>query len=196
MGSKLNELFIDEYNKRANIIHSVALEIGLYIENRKISNFDNDLFEYIYYRCIDVISNWVGCTYVGEKKHEIIRNAFQHFFQMFYRLLVFFKNESKEPIEIELANKGLYQGKLYRYLGTNLNSRKKTKIIVEYNDIYVSWTKKDHVDYLESKLHSNFIIISCEIKEPDYGIDLHNLGIGRDFEQEVVFPTIKELICH
>ena len=32
-------------NKRANIIHSVALEISLYIENRKINNFDNDSFK-------------------------------------------------------------------------------------------------------------------------------------------------------
>lgn len=196
MGSKLNELFIDEYNKIANRIHAVALEIGIYIQKRKIINFDYDSFEIMYKKCTCVIQNWVGYTYVGEKKHEIIKNAFQHFFQMFYRLLVFFKNESNEPIEIELANKGLYQGKLYRYLGTSLNSRKKSKIIVEYNDIYVSWTKQEHVDYLESKLHSNYIIISCEIKEPYYGIDLHNLGIGRDFEQEVVFPTIKELICH
>ena len=143
-----------------------------------------------------MISNWVGCTYVGVKKHEMIRNAFQHFFQNFYRMLLFFKNESNESIEIEFANKGLYRGKLYRYLGTCLNCRKKSKIIVDYNDIYVSWTKKERVDYLASKLHSNYIIISCEIKDPDYGIDLHNLGIGRDFEQEVVFPTIKELICH
>ena len=196
MEDNLNQLFMDEYNKRANIIHSVALEIGLYIENRKISNFDNNSFEYIYNRCIDVISNWVGCTYVGVKKHELIRNAFQHFFQELYRLLLFFKNNSEETKEIELANKGLYQGKLYRYLGTSLNSRRKNKIVVEYNDIYVSWTKKDHLDYLESKLNSNFIIISCEIKEPNYGIDLHNLGIGREFEQEVVFPTIKELIYY
>ena len=48
MGSKLNDLFMDEHNKRANIIHSVALEISLYIENRKISNIDNNSFEYIY----------------------------------------------------------------------------------------------------------------------------------------------------
>jgi len=196
MGNRLNELFMDEYNKRANIIHSVAMEIQMYINYRKINNFDNDSFKYIYYRSIEVISNWVGYTCVGEKKHEIIRNAFQHFFQMFYRLLLFFKDESNEPIEKEFAIKGLYQGKLYRYLGTSLKSRKKSKIIVEYNDIYVSWTKKEHVDYLQSKLHSNYIIISCEIKEPYYGIDLHNLGIGREFEQEVVFPTIKELICN
>ena len=191
MVSNHNEQFLNEYNKIANRIHSVALEIGIYIQKRKIINFYYDSFKIMYNKCKDVIQNWVGYTYVGEQKHEIIRNAFQHFFQMFYRLLLFFKNESDESIEIELAHKGLYQGKLYRYLGTSLNSRKKSKIIVEYNDIYVSWTKKEHVDYLESKLHSNFIIISCEIKELDYGIDLHNLGIGREFEQEVVFPTIK-----
>ena len=42
MGSKLNELFIDEYNKRANIIHSVALEISFYITFKFYNYFMRD----------------------------------------------------------------------------------------------------------------------------------------------------------
>ena len=57
MGSKLNDLFMDEHNKRANIIHSVALEISLYIENRKISNFDNNFKQLLYISIVFAASN-------------------------------------------------------------------------------------------------------------------------------------------
>ena len=196
MRNELNELFMDQYEERANIIKCIATEIQFYINYRKNNDFDYELFQYVFYDCVQVLENWVGYTSVGVEKNIIIKNAFQCFFLNFYKMLLYFKNESQEPVENELAYKTLYQGKLFRYLGTSINSECKASINVEYNDIYVSWSKKEYLPYMETKLHSNFIIISCDVKTPFFGIDLHNLGIGKDFEKEVVFPTIKKLMCN
>lgn len=62
MVSNHNEQFLNEYNKIANRIHSVALEIGIYIQDRKIINFDYDSFIIMYKKCTGVIQNWVGYT--------------------------------------------------------------------------------------------------------------------------------------
>ena len=110
-------------------------------------------------------------------------------------LLIYFKNdESASNKEKKFANKCLFRGKVYRYLGHNESQGKHKKIKPKYNEIYVSWSKLNKIPYIESKLYGWMTLISCEIEEPFYGIDLDALDISRPHEKEVVFPTIEKLI--
>lgn len=94
-----------------------------------------------------------------------------------------------------IADKVLYRGSLYRYLGhgsakCNTNNR----IEPQFNNIYVSWSKNPKNYYIESKLYGTMTLLACKIDEPYYGIDLEAFDVIRGKEAEVVFPTIKETI--
>lgn len=139
----------------------------------------------------DVCDFWAGKTYVGNPKTEVIKEAFQGFFTELMNLLILMKNSEKD-YEVRVAKAMLYQGTIYRYLGHNHPSKK--VVIPQYNEIYVSWSKKPENDYIESKLYGPVTWMSCEIAESLYGIDLDVIGSSRASEHEVVFPTIEEYI--
>ena len=139
---------------------------------------------------------WTGKTYVGEKKDKEIEKVFQDFFKTFMEILLKAKSgELNCPDECKniLADL-LYQGKIYRKLGSSNPTRKNEKIIPEYNDIYVSWSKNKENTYLDSKLYGTKTLITANIKNNYYGIDLEKFGCSAGEEREVVFPTIKECV--
>lgn len=194
MSKKLSLLFMDQYSERASIINRISRKINKYIEYRKNNRFNIFRFENIIEQIECVLNDWVGKTSVGIRKELIIEDAFQKFFSSFYNLLIYFKENDVTIIEKELSQNGLYQGMVYRYLGTNINCEKNDEIVIDYNDIYVSWSKLSKIEYMEEKLYSNYIILACPIQNAYYGIDLHSLGVGREFEEEVVFPTFQHLV--
>lgn len=176
-------------------IDEATINIINYLEYRKSNNFTDKYFDDLFYDILNVLKCWVGKTYVGEEKDKRIELPFQNFFIKFMELLIYFKNdESASKKENNLANKCLFSGKVYRYLGHNESQGKHKKIKPIYNEIYVSWSKLNKIPYIESKLYGWMTLIYCEIEEPFYGIDLDALDISRPHEKEVVFPTIEKLI--
>ena len=94
--------------------------------------------------------------------------------------------------EKTIADKLLYRGKVYRYLG---NDHPLDNIVEPvFDGIYVSWSKKSENQNISKKLYRPITLISCEISAPFYGIDLDNLGCSRANEREVVFPTIENCV--
>ncbi len=138
-----------------------------------------------------ICSFWTGNTYVGVPKQADVKEAFQVFFSELMALLLHMK-ESGKDFEVRVADAMLFRGTVYRYLGNNYPID--TKILPQYDNYYVSWSKAPENDYLLSKLYYPITFLTCEITAPFYGIDLDALGCSRGNEQEVVFPTIEGLI--
>ena len=175
----------DQIKSSIKLIKSKELKLGSYKCNILSENIEA------------VLKYWTGCTYVGCKKDKIIQKAFQSFFINLYNFLMTCKTEENilfAPYK-EFANRALYQGKIYRYLGHGDDDKEyETKVAPIYNDIYVSWSKKAENSYLQSKLYGPKTLLTCEITDDYYGIDLDVFGVVKGDEAEVVFPTIKELI--
>ena len=94
-----------------------------------------------------------------------------------------------------LADNMLYRGKLYRYIGhASGYEGRDEKVVPKYDYIYVSWSKSCKSTYLESKFCNYITLLSCEVDDPYYGIDLTDIDIVARKEDEVVFPTIGETI--
>lgn len=142
-----------------------------------------------------VCNFWTGNTYVGIKKDQIIQNAFQTFFKELMKLLLTLKNSlSSTQQDKNIANELLYQGEVYRYLGHGDSCKSNENLELQYNDLYVSWSKNAQNNYIESKLYGKFLWIHGIIQNSYYGINLEAIGVSRGTEAEVVFPTIKECI--
>ena len=140
---------------------------------------------------------WVGNTYVGEQKEKKLQKAFQSFFIGLNDFLVFCHSDINVayPHLKQWAHKILYRGTVYRYLGYNAPVEESNRPIeVQYDGIYVSWSKEPENNYLTSKLYGVVTFLKCEISEPYYGIDLEAFGVSRGKEREVVFPTLKDSI--
>ena len=143
-----------------------------------------------------VLAKWTGDTYIGCKKDDRLKEAFQTFFDELYEFLLLYKDKCK------LARQLLYHGRLYRYLGHPSGSKDTdSKIEPEYNDIWVSWSKNDvrKNAYLKSKLYGTKTLLICETKDK-MGIDLTGFdkvfgkNLTRGEEAEVVYPTIEDTI--
>lgn len=147
--------------------------------------------QYIY----DVCCFWTGNTYVGIKKDQTIQKAFQTFFKELMKLLLTLKNSpSSTQQDKDIADELLYQGEVYRYLGHGDSSKLNENLELQYNDLYVSWSKNAQNNYIESKLYGKILWIHGIIQNSYYGINLEAIGVSRGTEAEVVFPTIKECI--
>lgn len=140
-----------------------------------------------------IIVWWTGNTYVGYKKNSLIKKLFQQFYELLYEILIKMKSSGFKQLS-DFTNNALYQGKIYRYIGYNENNCKKEPKQINYNNIYVSWSKLPENSYFEQKLCGTITHISCEISGDYYGIDLSAFEASRANEEEVVFPTVKSLI--
>ena len=191
----LSSLWSDQIDEMIKGIDEAAINITSYLEYRKNNKFTNINFYDLVGDILDVLNCWIEKTYIGDKKNKKLERSFQNFFETFMELLIFFKNcDSPNSEENKFANKCLFRGKVYRYLGYNESRANYKKIEPIYNEIYVSWSKLNKISYIESKLYGWMTLVSCEIKEPYYGIDLEALNISRPHEKEVVFPTIEKLV--
>lgn len=154
----------------------------------------------------DVIAQWCGNTYVGQEKHPIIRDLFQHFYENLAELVATIRLNPEKVIKDErkLAQSLIYTGDIYRYLGHSSLSDCKEIVEPQYNKIYVSWSKESGDSYLLSKLYGPITLVQGKIRDSEFGLDLegftefyHNrvenkFMIARPNEHEVVFPTIEK----
>ena len=178
-----------------------------YISQRGQQGFDREIFEDMICHIMEVLSKWTGETWVGQKKDKKIESVFQNFFETLVGLIGYinFFEKKMADTEKEFANMIVYNGVLYRYLGSG-SSCNKESVEIEYNDIYVSWSKNEQNDYIESKLYGPLLWIKAQTSPFDYAIDLEGLdtfyqkitgenkGVVRGKEREVVYPTKRECI--
>lgn len=195
----------NDYKENAAKIHSISCQIqtitkriisGDITQNQAVTLLNNILV---------VLKHWTGSTYVGRNKEKSLKKAYQAFFNALYELVLKCKEIDNSIIQ-ECANSILYRGKVFRYLGHSSGNDCDSKIEPIFNDIYVSWSKEPTNSYIESKLYGTITVLSAEITEPYYGIDLEGIEkaitlltneeyrISRGNEREVVFPTIKQCI--
>lgn len=189
----------NEADKALNEINRVTAQINS-VQKKLPTNdimYGDDDFKIFYHNVFQTLNYWTGHTYVGNKKGKSIQKAFQAFFEALYDFLLFCQREDKSflhPLK-DLADDALYWGTVYRYLGhCSDDNDTESKVEPEYNDIYVSWSKKPNNHYIQSKLYGTKTLMTCVIAEPYYGIDLEAFGVVRGDEAEVVFPTVKEMI--
>ena len=195
----------DKYKENAQKIHSIACQINNMSKRIKSHDITADKANKLTSNIITVINNWTGSTYIGVKKKKELEKAFQAFFIALLELLLEIKKSDYTEFHF-IADKILYRGKAYRYLGYPSPEDCNKGIEPTFNDIYVSWSKEHKNSYIESKLYGTMTIISADIIIPYYGIDLEGMGqvlsklsnenykMTRGDEREVVFPTIKECI--
>lgn len=183
-------------------IKRIALQIDEFLDDMKRKHHrltDNDL-KTLFENIIQVLSKWTGGTWVGCRKDEELSASFQMFYDKLYVFIVMFRYQCK--LGAKLAEKVLYQGKLYRYLGHSSGSADyNSRVKPEYNDIWVSWSKKDVRDngYFGSKLYGTKTVLICNVTEK-MGIDVGGFdevfgtNLVRGEESEVVYPTFKDAV--
>lgn len=110
-------------------------------EKLKTNDITYDDFELFFDNVSQALNYWTGHTYIGQEKSKFIKKAFQAFFEALYNFL-FICRELDNSVLHEIANKALYRGILYRYLGHGLIEENiSNRVEPQYNDIYVSWSK-------------------------------------------------------
>lgn len=184
----MTSLWGDDNEKIVKGVSEATNNIVLYRKSRNISEV---MFEALLEDITVICYFWTGKTFIGHPKNFAVKNVFQSFFVELMNLLLAMKN-SKKKYEKTIADKLLYRGKVYRYLGNGSPSDDIVKPV--FDGVYVSWSKKPENRSVTSKLSGTITWLSCKISEPFYGIDLDNLGCSRVNEHEVVFPTIEKCI--
>lgn len=184
----LDTVFVNKEQVIENI-NACIVNIDTYINGKRSIKNLKDLYNDIHW----VLSYWTGQTYVGIEKEEDIKNAFQLFFTKFYYLINDLRKNGNRLYEKMFSKNLLYQGTVYRYLGSHCET-KNGQIKIDYNGVYVSWNKIKDDYYIKSKLLGKKTLLTCEIKDKYFGIDLDKFGVCVGKEKEVVFPTIKDTI--
>ena len=188
-------------------IEKTTYGLRWYVSQRGKQGFDREIFEDMICHIMAVLSKWTGETWVGHKKNKRTEMVFQNFFETFVGLIGYinFFEKKMSDTEKQLANMTVYNGVLYRYLGSSSPCNKEC-VEIEYNDIYVSWSKNEQNDYIESKLYGPLLWIKAQTLPFDFAIDLEgvdkfyqkitgeNKGVVRGKEREVVYPTKRECI--
>ena len=184
----------NEVAKNVKEIYRVTDQIKNIDKRLKTNGVTYDTFQALCINICETLNFWTGHTYVGRRKQPQVQKAFQAFFEALYAFLFICRDLDNSTLQ-DLANKSLYRGVLYRYLGhDSLGDNIDSKVEPEYNNIYVSWSKKPQHHYIESKLYGTMTLLTCEVREPHYGIDLNVFGVVRGAEVEVVFPTFADAI--
>ena len=185
---KMSSLWGYETEKIAKGINEATDNIiACYQSAKRTCKMYKDVFSDVYTIC----DFWTGHTYVGVNKEDVVKEAFQKFFEALMTLLLNMRQDKDKDVRA-LAESLLYRGTVYRYLGHSSPSSDTVEPI--YDDIYVSWSKTKINTYIESKLYGPITRLTCEIQSPLYGIDLEVMGCSRGAEKEVVFPTMKDFV--
>lgn len=180
--------------------------IDKYIEYRENKSFQKSLLCELCH-CISIgISIWCGHTYIGEQKDPNELLIYQGFFYKLSILICTIERNSarSDQEELRFLESIKYNGTIFRYLGSS-NHSNHDRIYPIPDSQYVSWTKdKDMIyPYISQKLYGPITLISYNIGENDFGIDLTGfyeycrsdeirvLWDCREFENEVVYHTPK-----
>ncbi|WP_455533018.1 hypothetical protein [Roseburia inulinivorans] len=180
LGEDIDAMMVD--------VHEVSAQLNALtnsIQNSTVFMSDCDI---VLSNVKDVLSIlWVDSCSVGHRKNDIKCNAFQAFFVALHKFLLQCR-DSENLLLQALASRALYQGVLYRFLVLPDKVHD-----VEYNDVYVSWSKRDDNVYFSKHIHGYGLWLSCDVRDDYWGIDLSAFDIDKNDEQEVVFPMVEEL---
>ena len=183
----------DDVQEISNIIIAVSKQIeyiiSKYGENCKTSYIERNILRH---NIKEILFFWTGDNLIGCEKEPPLQNAFQQFFNSLYTFLL---NDIiiRDFRNLIPANNALYKGILYRYLGHNSPIDMNKRIEPVFDSKWVSWSKNKENSYIENKLYGTITRIQCYTGER-FGIDLTAFGILKNNEDEVVYPTIMELI--
>lgn len=184
----------DQYEKNTHAINQVKDQIKDRTKKVKSNHITWDEYSLLIDNLSNILKFWTGHTYIGQEKNSRYKKAFQMFFNELMDFTIACKTSENIDLQ-EFATKVLYRGMLYRYLGYYSSLiDPSTKIEPKYDNIYVSWSKNERNSYIEQKLKGIMTLLTCEVKEPYYGLDLDVFGVVRGDEKEVVFPTIENSI--
>lgn len=183
-------------------IKKIAFQIDEFINDmcQEHPQLTNDDFKVLIDNIYQVLSKWTGGTWVGQPKEKELSDSFQIFFDKLFKFLVMFRYQNK--LGSEMAEKMLYSGRLYRYLGHPSGSDNyDSRIEPKYNDIWVSWSKKDvrDIGYFNSKLFGTKTVLICDVTDK-MGIDIGGFDemfgthLVRGEESEVVYPTFEDAV--
>ena len=180
------EKIIEEINRTANQIKTFGKRLSR-------GSFEYEKLELLYENICEVLRFWTGYTFIGHKKVNPLKQAFQRFFENLMEFICICQGVNIDFFN-EFANKALFQGTLYRYLGHISYTNNDIIIDPIYDEIYVSWSKNPNNIEVKRKLKGTKTLIICEVSGDYYGIDLSVFGVVKSDEAEVVFPTIESTI--
>lgn len=183
------EYILEDSKKILKVSNQINFVLKNIKEQKKINKNDDVILKNNFN---EVLRYWTGLTDVGYQKKLPIEKAFQKFFDSVMELLLFCYN-SKNAKMIKEVKPILYKGTLYRCLGYGEPVNTNKYIEPNCDNIWVSWSKNKNIDFiLSDKLHGPITKIQCNT-EDCYGIDLTALKCSKNNEEEVVFPTKKEI---
>ena len=187
----------DEIDKTVVELIRVRNQIDSTVRAIKRRSVTSEMLSDLGYNLGEALSWWTGHTYVGVEKDKKLKKSFQYFYESLYDFLLVCRSSNISVLH-NLAEHALYQGTVYRYLGYSSNSRlsKVAPKEVEYDGVFVSWSKDAVIPYVESKLCGTLTRVTCNISGDKYGIDLTAFGVSKGAESEVVFPTLKEYVTN
>lgn len=187
---KLGGWYINDMNENAKKIMLVSEQIeATTCILRRTKDISPNNFNELYVNITEVLSNWTGNQSIGYDKEPVLKKAFQQFFKSLYAFILACSISKKHKLR-KFANTAIYQGPLYRYLGNGDHENRNNKVIPEYNDIWVSWSKNKENSNIESKLYGIMTRLTCHTSQTLYGIDLAAFGCSKVNEEEVIYPTI------
>ena len=178
-----------------NLINEATCHINQYKNNRFLKERSREYFEKLLSDIKEVLVKWTGDTYVGCPKEERLQKTYQNFFEALLCLLLFLKEKDTliTRKEKEFYQSCLYNGTLYRYIGSNYYNNEET-IKPRFDGIYVSWSKNPENDYLRSKLYGPITWLKCEVKEPMYAIDLNYFGFFEEMRKKLFSQQLKSVL--
>lgn len=187
----------DEIDKTVVELIRVRNQIDSTVRVIKRRSVTSEMLSDLGYNLGEALSWWTGHTYVGVEKDKKLKKSFQYFYESLYDFLLVCRSSNISVLH-DFAEHALYQGTVYRYLGYSSNSRlsKVAPKEVEYDGVFVSWSKAAVIPYIESKLCGTLTRVTCNISGDKYGIDLTAFGVSKGVESEVVFPTLKEYVTN
>lgn len=187
----------DEIDKTVVELIRVRNQIDSTVRAIKRRSVTSEMLSDLGYNLGEALSWWTGHTYVGVEKDKKLKKSFQYFYESLYDFLLVCQSSNISVLH-NFAEHALYQGTVYRYLGYSSNSRlsKVAPKEVEYDGVFVSWSKDAVIPYVESKLCGTLTRVTCNISGDKYGIDLTVFGVSKGVESEVVFPTLKEYVTN
>lgn len=170
-------------------IKSVAFQLKKAVIKIRHNQYGQNEFSDLPANIIEILKTWTGSTYIGVRKSKQLEDAFQ----MFFLNLLEYTLEIKRKDKNHPICKTLYQGYIYRILGSN-NPKNKEIIKPRYSNVFVSWSKNENIptNNMLEKLYGPITKLKSKIYGEQYGIDLTVSGISNIGEQEIVFPTLKK----
>ena len=107
-------------------VEDTAYGLKMYASHRRKEGYDREFFEDMICYIMEVLSKWTRQTWVGQRKDKETEMTFQKFFEALAGLLghINFCETIMSDDENTFATMAMYNGIIYRYLGSNVVDNK------------------------------------------------------------------------